>query len=294
MRRAAVLLACAAVDAAVTPSNSSSALTFLTNPLASSVGFDGPNQCYPGQCTLCEKHCTWPCWELQVDEWRHCLMCGKATMMAHGCAPHAAEAARIVSGELSGSALLVERADRRSYFRIMMLDDERRADSRLVGDAIRGDQMLQRLVLWILSLIADVFVIWYHVSHTQHPKWTTTKVVYNVSLIAHIISGSTECILGPFIFFLAPGNARLVLMVFFLTMSMVHMVTAVFQTPRVFGQRKVMVPAYLIAVILKFVCWCNLVSSLHRGPYRDMQWFMSIVNVHHIYAWVRDCPKRKL
>ena len=99
------------------------------------------------------------------------------------------------------------------------------------------------MIIWLTSVVADVWVLGYHIAERPHPKFLlpTPRLV---SINAHAFSGASECITGMYLFVFQRGAAgRKVTMTILLCFSMIHMVTALYQCQIVFGVRKVMVPA---------------------------------------------------
>jgi hypothetical protein len=149
------------------------------------------------------------------------------------------------------------------------------------------DRVGSALALWVVSMIADIFVIGYHVRNRPHPKFMLTKKRV-VSITFHALSGSGECMTGLWVAFLK-GDERIAMMYYMLVFSLVHIVTAMLQTDIVFGAKKVMIPAYVCAVFFKIFCWFKLMTHLlaKNDEVLVMSWFLSLELIHHIYVWVR-------
>ena len=113
-----------------------------------------------------------------------------------------------------------------------------------------------------------------------------------LSINIHAYSGACECITGVFLFgFQRGAEGRAVIMSALLGFSMLHIVTAMYQSPSVFGIRKIMVPAYFTAVLMKLFAW-GMCATYFLGPESSMteetlHWFLALVLLHHIYVWCR-------
>ena len=174
------------------------------------------------------------------------------------------------------------------------------------------DRHAGALLCWVISLFCDVFVIGIHLYHPPHPKFSLTKKRY-ISITAHVMSGAAECITGAFVLFF-DGRERVRLIVYMAFFSLVHVITAILQTPIVFGTRKIMIPSYVACVTLKLFCWVQLARAIsdtttttmydyvangtlfERKRYNVMDakseaemiaWFLALVLVHHVYVWCR-------
>ena len=106
----------------------------------------------------------------------------------------------------------------------------------------------------------------------------------------HCFSGASECITGVFLFGFQRGAAgRAAVMALLLCFSMLHILTALSQCSIVFGVRKVMVPAYYTAVLMKLYAWARCASFFLDTDSAAMTEdtllaFLSLVLLHHIYA----------
>lgn len=149
------------------------------------------------------------------------------------------------------------------------------------------DRTGSAIIIWVVSMVADVFVIGYHVKNRPHPKFTTTSPRM-VSITIHSMSGAGECVAGLWTAFLV-GDQRLAMIYYMSIFSLFHILTAVFQTDIVFGAKKIMIPCYLCAVLFKMFCWWKLISNMVAGNSEllILSWFLSLELIHHIYVWVR-------
>jgi hypothetical protein len=149
------------------------------------------------------------------------------------------------------------------------------------------DRIGSAIIIWMISLSADVCVILYHVKNRPHPKFmmTTSRLV---SITIHAIAGSGECMAGLWSAFLV-GDQRLAMINYMSVFSLFHILTAIFQTDIVFGAKKIMIPCYMCAIIMKIFCWVKLVTNLAAGGNEllILSWFLSLELIHHIYVWVR-------
>jgi hypothetical protein len=116
--------------------------------------------------------------------------------------------------------------------------------------------------------------------------------------MCHALGGAFEILSGICVAFLR-AKARLYMIYFMSVFAFIHIITAIFQTPIVFGTRKVMIPCYHMAVALKIFCWFNLIahvteyeSQVHESMANEneiviISWFLALELIHHIYVWVR-------
>ena len=99
------------------------------------------------------------------------------------------------------------------------------------------------MVLWLFSIVADVWVLGYHIAEMPHPKFRL-RLPRLISIDTHAFSGASECITGVFLFGFQRGSeGRRFLMQLLLLFSALHITTAIYQSRIVFGVRKIMVPA---------------------------------------------------
>jgi Ca2+-binding EF-hand superfamily protein len=134
------------------------------------------------------------------------------------------------------------------------------------------------VLVW-LSVAANVFVLGYHYTQPAHPKFTMLPRRRAV-LLAHILSGSVELVAG-LVAFVQPGH-RLAGGVMAATALLVHVPSALAQTPIVFGSRALMVPAYLLCIAMHAACAVRLaLDPASHG------WATNTFLVFNVYAWVR-------
>lgn len=162
-------------------------------------------------------------------------------------------------------------------------------------DSLYEYDMTQVVLLALASLIWDVFVIYYHLSHPPHPKFRL-RFMRRMSIYAHIWSGVSEVALSVASFVLYCNHdsvtrgdcsesdiERHILLVYgTIFCSTIHCVTAAYQTPQVFGMHIVMVPVYTIVVLWKAI------SLLRLAIRPESLWLMlQLFFTHHIYVWCR-------
>ena len=99
-----------------------------------------------------------------------------------------------------------------------------------------GDRHAGAILCWVISLFFDVFVVLMHLYFPAHPKFSLTKHHY-ISINMHVMSGAAECLTGGFIIF-SEGTERIRLIYYMAMFSLVHVATAIYQTPIVFGTRR--------------------------------------------------------
>lgn len=154
-----------------------------------------------------------------------------------------------------------------------------------------------------------------HLYYPAHPKFSLTRR-NRISINMHVMSGAAECLTGGFII-LSEGRERVRLVYYMAIFSLVHVTTAIYQTPIVFGTRRLMIPAYISCVFLKLYCWFQLIHALwaDHDPlilpiFKDpngtncyvpeiltvphakqevlmISWFLALVLMHHVYVWCR-------
>ena len=175
-----------------------------------------------------------------------------------------------------------------------------------------GD-MTQVMLLAICSLFWDVVVLWYHVVTAPHPKFRL-RPLRRISIYTHICAGLGEIVVSVLAFvlycdsgeFAADGlevevgdgrilqeggvgtcteteqDRSLLLVYGHVFCAVVHMITAAYQTPQVFGMQIVMVPAYTAVVLWKAV------SALRLALQPSSLWLLvQLFFAHHIYVWCR-------
>lgn len=112
-----------------------------------------------------------------------------------------------------------------------------------------------------------------------------------LSIRLHVLSGTTEIIsfvvvwcwgLGGEATEDAPWRMREQLTRVQCIASMVHLVTAVYQTPIVFGTQAVMIPAYLGCILAKSACTWDLWNNLNCA-----RKCLRLYNILSIYTWCR-------
>ena len=145
------------------------------------------------------------------------------------------------------------------------------------------DRIGSSFLVWIASLIMDGFVIYYYIKNRPHLKFTLTGFRL-VTIMLHVLGGAFE-ILSICVAFL---RAKRDCMIYFMSIfAFIHIVTALIQTI-VFGTRKVMIPCYHMAVMLKIFCWCNLVFHVveyESVNHEKMEDEIEIVIVSWFWLW---------
>jgi len=139
--------------------------------------------------------------------------------------------------------------------------------------------LMHWVLLWFIAIFFDVGVIYYHITTVPHPKFLL-RFWRSLAIKDHAISGVIEICMGlcalfskdPYYFVWLQCIAS-----FFF-----HIPSAAYQTPRVFGVRVVMVPAYALIVALKILCCVNLFMDKY-----SLQKLIMLATVHHIYVWCR-------
>jgi len=155
-----------------------------------------------------------------------------------------------------------------------------------VDYTLQFDKFGSKLLLWIISMIADVGVLYYHITNPPHPKFLLTKK-RSISITMHALSGASECLTGLWVVFLV-AEQRVAMIWYMSFFAIIHVLTAALQTEMVFGAKQVMVPCYLVAIFFKLLCWYFLVVHMmyQSEDIIVLSWFLSLELIHHIYVWV--------
>lgn len=129
-----------------------------------------------------------------------------------------------------------------------------------------------------LCLVANVAVLFFYYSSPLDQKFQKTRF-YRVLLSVHVSSGILE--LAAAILYLCTSSSDAA-SAMALTALCLHVPTSFLLTPRVFGTRAIMWPAYLICTGLHAYCAFRLLLSPD-----EFRWVLSTFLVLHIYVWVR-------
>eukprot|EP00927_Polykrikos_kofoidii_P011164 TRINITY_DN14712_c0_g1_i2.p1 TRINITY_DN14712_c0_g1~~TRINITY_DN14712_c0_g1_i2.p1 ORF type:complete len:478 (+),score=86.46 TRINITY_DN14712_c0_g1_i2:110-1543(+) len=139
---------------------------------------------------------------------------------------------------------------------------------------------IQLLLVAFLSTVNNVWVLIFHWTTPPHPKFLLL-LDRRISIRMHVLSGTIEIISFVIGWFLGEG-ARNVLIYVNAAASSVHCLTALYQTPIVFGTQAIMRPAYCACVICKIAC----VVDVWLHPTCAMK-FLRLYNIHSVYTWCR-------
>eukprot|EP00927_Polykrikos_kofoidii_P011163 TRINITY_DN14712_c0_g1_i1.p1 TRINITY_DN14712_c0_g1~~TRINITY_DN14712_c0_g1_i1.p1 ORF type:complete len:491 (+),score=84.83 TRINITY_DN14712_c0_g1_i1:124-1473(+) len=139
---------------------------------------------------------------------------------------------------------------------------------------------IQLLLVAFLSTVNNVWVLIFHWTTPPHPKFLLL-LDRRISIRMHVLSGTIEIISFVIGWFLGDGP-RNVLIHINATASSVHCLTALYQTPIVFGTQAIMRPAYCACVICKIAC----VVDVWLHPTCAMK-FLRLYNIHSVYTWCR-------
>lgn len=134
-------------------------------------------------------------------------------------------------------------------------------------------------LLVVLSAIANVMVLSYHHVVPAHPKFSLIPWRRRV-LLAHIISGTTEFLAG--VYACAVGGHELAGQIMAVTALLVHVPSALLQTPTVFGSRAIMRPSYRLCIGLHAFCAAMLLTY----P-TSTYWTVATFLLFNTYVWVR-------
>lgn len=136
-----------------------------------------------------------------------------------------------------------------------------------------------RLVLCAASALANLFVLYYHYTTPPHPKFLMLTR-RRISIRLHVIAGSVELAAGTTAFFLTnPATAATIMAAAAL---LIHIPTAIYQAPIVFGARAIMAPSYQFVILLHAVCAVNLLLN----P-TSQHWLISTYLAVNLYVWCR-------
>lgn len=135
----------------------------------------------------------------------------------------------------------------------------------------------QRLAVALVGVIANVGIIYYHVTTPPHPKFLMSPK-RKVTIRLHAIFGISEIMagIGSYLF---PDTG---LGYIFAVLAVLHALTSFVQSPAVFGAKAVMVPSYFFASTLHLYCGVRLFAD----PYSEF-WMMNTFLTLNIYAYVR-------
>ena len=135
-----------------------------------------------------------------------------------------------------------------------------------------------RLVLCLISAFASVAVLTVHWIFPPHPKFVLLRKRY-VCIKLHVIAGTFEFVMALAAFWL---NSPMLAQLMAGAALLIHVPTAIIQTPIVFGSRALMIPAYILCIALHGYCACQL--WLHPD---SNFWLVQTFLTFSIYAWVR-------
>jgi hypothetical protein len=123
----------------------------------------------------------------------------------------------------------------------------------------------QQLLFIVVSVLANIFIIFYHFSEPVHPKFTIS-FLRRVCIRVHVFSGSIGVILPLYIFFTSNQYAGWIGMFIFVAWDIIFAISACIQAPSVYGVRSVTVPLYFVCVGCKFILTACLFQSLFFEP----------------------------
>ena len=135
-----------------------------------------------------------------------------------------------------------------------------------------------KYTLAIVSLLANIAIIYSHYKHPPHPKFLLLRK-RKLSIRAHLISGSVEIVAGGVALFVPDPTIPAYVMA---AAAFVHIATSAFQTPIVFGAKAVMIPSYIGATALHLYCAAFLIFN-PASP----EWVLNTFLTLNIYVWVR-------
>jgi hypothetical protein len=141
-----------------------------------------------------------------------------------------------------------------------------------------NSDLVGRVVLACITLFLHVRVITFHMLYSPHPKYHLLWF-RRLTIKVHVASGILEVIASTIVWFVVDcatwSRATAAL-------AFVHTVTAIMQTPIVFGVQLVAIPAYLVLACLKF--WYASVLFTYPCCYMTA---LKLYLCTSIYAWVR-------
>lgn len=141
---------------------------------------------------------------------------------------------------------------------------------------------IQIIIIALVSTICNVGVLYIHWTIPPHPKFLLL-LKRKISIRLHVLSGSIEILVFVVAFFAATEEASHKALVYInAAAAAVHCLTALYQTPIVFGTQAVMLPAYSACVLLKIACVFDLIAH----PNCALK-FLRLYNIHSIYTWCR-------
>ncbi|MEM7119040.1 MAG: EF-hand domain-containing protein [Chloroflexota bacterium] len=134
------------------------------------------------------------------------------------------------------------------------------------------------LFLAVACTLGNVFVLFYHYTTPPHPKFLLLSK-RKIAIRTHVISGSVELLAGIIAFFSSDPTVPALIMA---GAALVHVGTAFFQTPIVFGAKAMMYSSYIFAISLHFYSAVQLLLN----P-TSTTWLLNTYLVLNIYVWVR-------
>uniref|UniRef100_A0A7S3XEE7 EF-hand domain-containing protein n=1 Tax=Picocystis salinarum TaxID=88271 RepID=A0A7S3XEE7_9CHLO len=140
------------------------------------------------------------------------------------------------------------------------------------------DSTQQRVSLFLMSLVGDIFVLLHHLTVPVHPKFRLLSK-RKLFMAMHMIAGTAEIFLGTLAFFTdTPEDlARAAAVCAFF-----HVFSAFQQMSLVFGTQAVMVPSYFVVTMGHL----HLAVKTFLGP-SDPENLLSLELLLHTFVWVR-------
>lgn len=148
---------------------------------------------------------------------------------------------------------------------------------------------MQRVILSVISLLLDVFVIFFHTTEPVHPKFVLhwrRRIIMRL----HISSGALQCIAGPVLYGLIDAGqqyhhiVRAGIYALAVWGMLVHTPTVLFLLMSSFGAVRITMPGFLHATGMYVYTLLRLVSSPDARLKED---FLSYWLVLHVYAFNR-------
>jgi hypothetical protein len=156
-----------------------------------------------------------------------------------------------------------------------------------------GQQVIfssQQILFMIVSVLANLRIISYHFSNEHHPKFSLTSFS-RWCIRVHVLSGSIGVFLPLYVFFALEQSSTTALMFIFGAWDFIFSISALFQTPNVFGVRVLTIPLYTTCILFKLILnGCLMASLLHEplgGFKTQVLWLWMCWTTHQTYAWVR-------
>ncbi len=136
---------------------------------------------------------------------------------------------------------------------------------------------MQRWVIAFIGFLANFGIVYHHMTTPPHPKFLLVKK-RRVNIRLHAFFGITEVLAGSICLFYQSEVGGII----FGVLAILHALTALNQTPTVFGAKGIMIPSYIFAGALHLYVGYRILNE----P-TSFFWIMNTYLTLNIYAYVR-------